>query len=180
MALYTVGHGNRSLDDLAVILAEGNVGRLADVRRFPGSRRHPHFSREALEAELPARGVDYEWWGEALGGRRSPEPDSRHPAWRDAGFRGYADHMDGAEFRQTLTGLLAAAAGERVVAVMCAEILWWRCHRRLIADASVVRGTPVIHLLASGRSQSHPRNAALRVGADGWPVYDVGVDRPLW
>jgi uncharacterized protein (DUF488 family) len=177
--LYTVGHGNRSLDELAGILRDDNIGRLADVRRFPASRRHPHFSRRALEAELPARGISYEWWGEVLGGRRSPMPDSRHPAWRDPAFRGYADHMDGAEFRQALTELLDSAAKDPPVAVMCAETLWWRCHRRLIADASVVRGTPVRHLVAAGRGQDHAADGALRVSEVGWPVYDVGVDRPF-
>jgi uncharacterized protein (DUF488 family) len=87
--------------------------------------------------------------------------------------------MDGAAFRQALTELLDSAAEDPPVAVMCAETLWWRCHRRLIADASVVRGTPVRHLLAAGRGQDHPRNGAVRVGEDGWPLYDVGVDRPL-
>lgn len=179
MVLYTVGHGNRSLDELASILCDGGISRLVDVRRFPGSRRHPHFSRSGLEIELPARGIAYEWWGEELGGRRrSPAAESRHPAWRDPAFRAYADHMDTDEFRQALTGLLAAS-GDARVALMCAETLWWRCHRRLIADASVVRGTPVVHLLGAGRRQDHPLNPAVRVGTDGWPVYDVGVDRPL-
>ena len=180
MVLYTVGHGNRSLDELTGILQAGGIARLADVRRFPGSRRHPHFSRSALAAELPDRGIAYEWWGDELGGRRrSLAEESRHPAWRDPAFRAYADHMDTDEFRRTLTGLLAGAAGDPRVAVMCAETLWWRCHRRLIADASVVRGTAVVHLLGPGRQQDHPLNPALRVGDDGWPVYDVGVDRPL-
>jgi uncharacterized protein (DUF488 family) len=179
VVLYTVGHGNRSLDELAGILAADHVARVADVRRFPGSRRHPHFSRAVLEAELPARGIAYEWWGEVLGGRRPGADHSRHPAWRDPAFAGYADHMDSVEFRQALTELLDSTASGPLVAVMCAETLWWRCHRRLIADASVVRDTPVIHLLGAGRRQDHPLNPWLRVGEDGWPVYDVGVDRPL-
>jgi len=179
VALYTVGHGNRSLDELAGILAADDVGRLADVRRFPGSRRQPHVARTVLETELPARGIAYEWWGETLGGRRSPRPASRHPAWRDPAFQGYADHMDSVEFRQSLTELLDSAANGPDVAVMCAETLWWRCHRRLIADAGAVRGTSVVHLLGAGRRQDHPINPALRVGDDGWPIYDVGVDRPL-
>jgi len=175
VALYTVGHGNRSLDELGAILAADGVGRLADVRRFPETRRQPHLARSALDTELPARGIAYEWWGEVLGGRRSPGPESRHPAWRDPAFRGYADHMDSEEFRQTLTELLDSAVAGPHVAVMCAETLWWRCHRRLIADASVVRGSAVIHLLGADRRQDHPLNPSLRVGDDGWPVYDVGV-----
>ena len=136
-------------------------------------------ARRVLEAELPARGIAYEWWGDVLGGRRSPAPGSRHPAWRDPAFQAYADHMDSLEFRRTLTDLLDGAAGGSDLAVMCAETLWWRCHRRLIADASTVRGTPVVHLLGPGRRQDHPINPALRVGDDGWPIYDVGVDRPV-
>jgi uncharacterized protein (DUF488 family) len=175
VALYTVGHGNRSLDELAGILEAEGIGRLIDVRRFPGSRRHPHFSRPVLDAELAGRGIGYEWWGEVLGGRRSPVPGSRHPAWRDPAFRGYADHMDTDAFRLTLTGLLDSAVEGPHVAVMCAETLWWRCHRRLIADASMVRGTPVVHLLGAGRRQDHPLNPFLRVGDDGWPIYDAGL-----
>src|SRR4030088_2921402 len=98
--LYTVGHGTRSLDELAETLHDAGVGRLVDVRRFPGSRRHPHLSRASLEVELPARAVAYEWWGEDLGGRRRSEsPTSRHPAWRDPAFRAYAEHKDTPAFR---------------------------------------------------------------------------------
>ncbi len=176
--LYTVGHGNRSLEELVSTLAGAGVGRVADVRRYPGSRRHPHFAKDSLDAALGGRGISYQWWGEALGGRRrSAGPGTRHPAWSDPAFRAFADHLDTAEARQALTTLLESADAGPAVAVLCAETLWWRCHRRLIADAAVVRGTPVVHLLGPGRSQSHPLHPSLRVGADGWPVYDAGVDR---
>jgi uncharacterized protein (DUF488 family) len=178
--IYTVGHGNRSVDELCSTLEGPGVGRLADVRRYPGSRRHPQFGASALDAALAGRGVAYQWWGEELGGRRRGAGSaSRHPAWRDPGLRAFADHMDTMAFRQALGGLLDCAAAGPPVAIMCAETLWWRCHRRLIADALVVRGAPVVHLLAQGRSQPHVLHPSLRVGDDGWPVYDVGADRPL-
>jgi uncharacterized protein (DUF488 family) len=112
--------------------------RLPTCGAFPASRRHPHFAREPLAAALAARGVAYAWLP-ALGGRRDPKPESPHAAWRNASFRAYADHMDGAEFQEGLADLLRLA-GERRVAVMCAESVPWRCHRQLIADLLVVRG----------------------------------------
>jgi uncharacterized protein (DUF488 family) len=179
--LFTVGHGARSLDDLGEVLTSAGVGRLVDVRRFPGSRRHPHLGRASLEVELPARGVAYSWAGEELGGRRNPRTGaSRHPAWRDPDFRAYADHMDSPEFRLALTDLMDLAGADPPLAVMCAETLWWRCHRRLIADAATVRGLPVVHLMAKGKEDPHLLHPALRVGDDGWPVYDLGVSRPLY
>src|SRR5688500_13070404 len=99
MTLYTVGHGTRSVDELVAVLASADIAGLVDVRRHPGSRRHPHLGRDSLAAALPGHGVAYEFQGETLGGRRSRVPDSRHPAWRNASFQGYADHMDTPEFR---------------------------------------------------------------------------------
>src|SRR5215216_6276526 len=104
--LFTVGHGTRSTDELLAVLRSGGVGRVVDVRRFPGSRRHPHLGREPLAAALAAAEVEYEWAGEALGGRRSGVEPSRHPALRNASFRAYADHMDAPEFRDALDRLL--------------------------------------------------------------------------
>ena len=156
--LYTVGHGARSLDEFVAVVRDGGVGRIVDVRRYPGSRRHPHFGRDAMAAELPLRGVHYEWRGDVLGGRRQPAEPTRHPEWRDPGFRGYADYMDTPEFAVALEALLAAAdaGGEPPLAVMCAETLWWRCHRRLIAEAAVAAGAEVVHLLGVGQQQAHP------------------------
>jgi uncharacterized protein (DUF488 family) len=173
MPLFTIGHGNRSAGELAAMLAEHSVVLLVDVRRFPGSRRFPHLSRGALALGLPALGVAYRWSGEALGGRRRPVPVTRHPAWRQPAFRAYADHMDTVEFRVAFTGLIQAAA-EVPTAIMCAETLWWRCHRRLIADAATLAGTSVVHLLGPGSSQPHPLAPFVRAGEDGWPVYDLG------
>lgn len=171
--LYTVGHGTRTTEELAAVLLDVPVTTLVDVRRFPGSRRNPHLGRDALARDLPALGVAYEWWGEELGGRRSRAADSRHPAWRNDAFRAYADYMDTAEFRRALTALLQRLP----VAVMCAETLWWNCHRRLIADAAVSQGAEVVHLLGPGQRQAHVLSDGLRIGDDGWPVYDVDVQQ---
>jgi uncharacterized protein (DUF488 family) len=151
---------------------------VVDVRRFPGSRRHPHLAREELERTLPALGVGYRWEGETLGGRRRRTDSSRHPGWRNPAFQAYADWMDTNDFRDALVHL-ELEADQRRVAVMCSETLWWRCHRRLIADALVARGGRVLHLLDATHVQEHALPPTARVGADGWPVYDVGVDRVL-
>ena len=152
MRLFTVGHGNRTTDELVAVLRDAGVERLVDVRRFPGSRRNPHLSREALARDLP---LVYEWWGEELGGRRQPAPDSKHVEWRNEAFRAYADWMDTPVFQGALARLLVTAA-ETPTTVMCAETLWWRCHRRLIADAAARQGAEVVHLLGVGKVQSHP------------------------
>ena len=173
--LWTVGHGNRSAAELLALLAEHGVARLVDVRRYPGSRRNPQFGRDALAAELAAHQLAYEWWGQSLGGRRGPASDeTRHPAWNDASFRAYADHMDRPEFRETFSHLLATSS-KQPTAIMCAETLWWRCHRRLLSDAAVLAGTPVVHLVSPGRSEPHRVHPAARVAEDGWPVYDLGA-----
>jgi uncharacterized protein (DUF488 family) len=170
--LRTIGHGARTLDELVAVLDEAGVVLLADVRRFPGSRRHPQFSQQSLAEALPARGVAYEWWGDALGGRRSGKVPSRHVAWRNKAFRAYADHMETVEFRHALDSLLMRAAAA-ATAVMCAETLWWNCHRRLIADAATVRGFEVVHL-GAGKPQVHRVEPSLRVEGDGDLVYDAG------
>ena len=177
--VFTAGHGTRTTEELAGILREAGVDILVDVRRFPGSRRHPHFAREALERTLPELGVRYEWRGEELGGRRSRAEASRHPAWRNDAFAGYADYMDTPEFRAALERLEDEARAGASPCVMCAETLWWRCHRRLIADALVLHGLEVVHLIQPGKSAPHPLNEAARAGADGFPVYDVGVTGEL-
>jgi uncharacterized protein (DUF488 family) len=179
--VFTIGHGTRTTEELAGMLRAADVSLLVDVRRFPGSRRHPHFAREALAESLPALGVAYDWRGEELGGRRSRSPDgtSRHPAWRNDAFAGYADYMDTMPFRDALDELKDEAQAGTALAVMCAETLWWRCHRRLIADALTIRGVEVVHLIGPGKSSAHPLNEAARRGPDGYPVYDVGVTGEL-
>jgi uncharacterized protein (DUF488 family) len=170
-SLATVGHGTRTTKELASLLREAGVDVVVDVRRFPGSRRHPHLARNRLEEDLRSFGLEYWWWGEHLGGRRSASGSSRHPALRNAAFRAFADHMDGRGFRTELERLEVAAA-ERRLALMCAETLWWRCHRRLIADVLVARGHSVEHLIGPGKQQPHPLNPSARYTDDGWLVYD--------
>jgi uncharacterized protein (DUF488 family) len=179
--VFTAGHGTRTTEELAGLLREAGVDLLVDVRRFPGSRRHPHFGREGLERALPELGIPYHWRGEELGGRRSRRRDaaSRHPAWRNDAFAAYADYMDTDAFRAALTRLEQQARGGARLCVMCSETLWWRCHRRLISDALVLHGFDVVHLIQPGKRSPHPLNEAARAGDDGWPVYDVGVTGEL-
>ncbi len=179
MRLYTVGHGTRPIDEFVAILKSVPVRKLIDVRRFPGSRRHPQFGREPLQNSLAAEGISYEWWGEELGGRRSrPKGPSRHPAWKVAGFQGYADYMDTPAFGAALDRLLDVIAS-RPTAIMCAETLWWKCHRRLIADAAALRGVEVVHLLGVEKTQPHKLHPAVRPDEEGQPVYDVGITEQL-
>jgi uncharacterized protein (DUF488 family) len=169
MTVWTVGHSTRPLAELTAILQEAGITDLVDVRRFPGSRRHPQFARASLEQSLPAAGLRYHHEVD-LGGMRTARPDSPHTAWKDDAFRGYADHMGSPEFRAALERVRALAATGRP-AVMCAEADPSRCHRRLLADALVARGEGVVHLLAPGRSQEHALHPDAVVGEDGAIVY---------
>lgn len=173
MTIFTIGHGTRTTDELVGVLEAHTVGVVVDVRRYPGSRRHPHFGRGALERDLPAAGIAYEWWGEELGGRRRRAAETRHPAWRVDAFRAYADYADSDEFRAALDRL-EQLASRRAVSVMCSERLWWRCHRRLIADHLTVRAWHVVHIIDESSSQPHRLHEGLRTDAEGRPVYDVG------
>jgi uncharacterized protein (DUF488 family) len=170
-ALFTIGHGDRPIAAFVDMLRDAGVTTLVDVRRHPGSRRHPQFAREALAHSLAAAGIAYCWQGEALGGRRRTRPDSRHVAWRSDSFRGYADHMETSAFRTALERVLNAAR-QRPLAVMCAERHPSQCHRQLIADAALARGVPVTHLLERDRSEPARLHAFARVEA-GNVVYDI-------
>ncbi|MFO7259571.1 MAG: DUF488 domain-containing protein [bacterium] len=172
--VYTVGHSTRSVEELVGLLAEHGVTVLVDVRRFPASRRHPQFGRDALERSLRERGIRYVHAPD-LGGRRAPRPDSPNTAWRDSGFRGYADHMQTPEFAAALAALEDLAARE-TVAILCAEAVPWRCHRQLIADALVAHGVPVTHILGPGRTEAHVLNEHVRVREDGTLVYPAAGD----
>lgn len=160
-AIYTVGHSVRSLDELVGLLRAHGITGLADVRSIPRSRRHPHFSRAALERSLPQAGVAYRHCA-GLGGLRKPRPDSPNGGWRHEAFRGYADHMQTPEFIAAADDLIAFAAN-RTVAVMCAEAKWWECHRRLLADALVARGVAVRHIMTPGAAPPHELTAFARV-----------------
>lgn len=179
MVIYTVGHGDRTPEDLVETLRGGSVEKLADVRRYPGSRRHPHFVREALSAWLPETGIEYLFRGQELGGRRRPVEPSRHPAWRNPSFRAYADYMDTDAFQAALRQLEEEAARGAPLAIMCAERLWWQCHRRLIADALTVAGVEVVHLLSPSTRQAHVLNPDARVDERGLLVYDKNTQGQL-
>lgn len=159
--LWTIGHSSRPWSQFASMLVDAGIARLADVRRFAGSRRNPQFSRDALPPALAAVGTRY-WPLPALGGRRRPAPDSPNTAWRVEAFRAYADHLASAEYIEAREALMAAARSERTC-VMCAEAVWWRCHRRLIADDFVARGWTVLHLLGPGSVQPHLLNPDARM-----------------
>ena len=152
--ILTVGHSNHDEQEFVELLRAAGVELVADVRRYPGSRRQPHFGRTALAAVLFQAGIGYRWLGETLGGRRKPRPNSPNGAWESDQFRGYADHMASEEFASGLAQLEELAREQRV-AVMCAEAWWVRCHRRLIADALVARGWRVLHLGSNGRLEEH-------------------------
>ena len=173
MPLLTVGHGPQGRADLGARLTSAGVDRIVDVRRFPGSRTNPDVAREALAEWLPVLGIGYRW-DERLGGRRRLPPGApvEDGWWTVAQFAAYAAHTRTPEFTAALDEVLAEAAAA-TVAVMCSESVWWRCHRRLIADVAVLaRGVPVSHLVPDGRLTPHTPSAGAVLGADGavrWP-----------
>ena len=161
MKIWTVGHSTRSGEEFVQILLAHGVEVLVDVRTFPGSRRYPQFNRDALRESLQDAGIDYNH-EPRLGGRRKARPDSHNSAWRNEQFRGYADHMETEEFRNGVRELLELASTKRV-AVMCAEAVWWRCHRSLIADYLKAEGHEVIHILDEKKTEEHPYTSAARI-----------------
>jgi len=169
--IWTVGHSNHALERFLEILEAHRIERVIDVRRFPASRRLPHFNASALARDLPGSGIDYAGMPE-LGGRRKARPDSPHRAWRVDAFRGYADYMDTPEFVRHLERA-AGLAVERRSALMCAEALPWRCHRSLIADALLARGWEAFEILSEKQSRPHRLpDFARREGAR--VIYDGG------
>jgi uncharacterized protein (DUF488 family) len=172
--ILTVGHSNRSLADFVAILQAHRIDRVLDVRRYPVSRKWPHFDAEPLARALSEPGIAYTGLPE-LGGRRKPRPDSRHTAWREASFRGYADYMDTPEFEAGLARVVEhARAGAGRPALLCAEAVPWRCHRSLIADTLLARGVEVVDLLSATSAREHALPKFARI-EDGRVVYDVGV-----
>ena len=207
MVIYTIGHSTRSWDDFVTLLIAHAIGRLADVRTIPRSRRHPHFSTEALAGALERSGIEYRHFP-GLGGLRKPRPDSRNSGWREEGFRGYADYMETAEFASAITELIEWAGGNSLedtserggparashangaprrsgaresvwgsprgvaprVVMMCAEAVWWRCHRQLTADALLARGAEVRHITGRGPAAVHQLTDFARI-VDGLPRY---------
>src|SRR5215472_4275767 len=186
--LLTYGHGTETAERTADILREASVSSLVDIRTAPGSRRHPQFARAAMEEWLPAAGIAYRW-EKRLGGFRRPGHDNPDVVWREDMFRGYAEHMRSPDFLTAIDAVLAEAepaeagaaeSGTRRTIVMCSESLWWRCHRRLVADFAVVaRGVDVRHLMHDGRLEEHRPTPGLRLRDDGLLVYDAGQDQLL-
>jgi uncharacterized protein (DUF488 family) len=166
--IWTIGHSTHSIEDFLALLATYRIETIVDVRRFPGSRKYPQYGQQALAATLAAHGIGYAWLP-ALGGRRRASPDSPNTAWRSAAFRGYADYMASAAFAQGMGQLLDLANGSRT-SLMCAEAVWWRCHRSLIADALCVRGIDVVHILDATHSTLHPMTQPARI-VDGRLTY---------
>ena len=165
--IYTIGHSTHSADAFLALLRTHGVTQLADVRTMPMSRRHPHFNRDSLEKFLAASGIQYRHFG-GLGGLRKPKRDSTNTAWKHPSFRGYADYMETEAFERAFRELVAFAS-EGPTAVMCAEAVWWRCHRQLLADALLVQGVPVWHILGTD-AKPHEMSAFARI-RDGKVIY---------
>jgi uncharacterized protein (DUF488 family) len=160
-SIWTVGHSTRSADEFSRILLAHGIGALVDVRSFPGSSRYPHFNKPELSSSLEAIGILYAH-NAKLGGRRRPDPNSKNTAWKNASFRAYADHMESEEFKQGVNELLEVVTTTRT-AIMCAEALWWRCHRSLIADFLKSKGFLVFHILDGKKTEAHPYTPAARI-----------------
>ena len=181
MRIWTIGHSTRTIDEFISLLKANEINLLADVRTWPGSKRYPHFNKDALAKSLSEQGIRYEHFPE-LGGKRKSKPDSRNTAWRNASFRGYADYMETEQFQNGIERLLNiagqgaatwAVAEKRydgseavtpcAIAIMCAEAVWWRCHRSLIADCLKARGVEVLHVLGATKVDPHPYTPAARI-----------------
>jgi len=173
--IWTIGHSTRHIDDFISSLEENGIKLLADVRSLPGSKRYPQFNKEALAKSLKARGIRYEHFPE-LGGRRKPKRESRNTAWRNASFRGYADYMETEQFQKGVWRFLALAREAGPTTIMCAEAVWWRCHRSLISDYLKARGFEVIHILGAKKIEPHPFTSAARI-VDGTLSYAAEEDR---
>ena len=175
MRIWTIGHSTRGIDGFISLLKENQIKLLVDVRAFPGSKRYPQFNKEALAESLTAHGISYEHFPE-LGGKRKSKPDSRNTAWRNASFRGYADYMETEQFQKEIERLLDVAEETGPTAIMCAEAVWWRCHRSLIADYLKVRGVEVLHILGANKVEPHPYTSAAHI-VDGTLSYTSEGDR---
>ena len=168
--IWTIGHSTRNIDNFISLLEENGIKLLVDVRKLPGSKRYSQFNKEALTDSLGKVEIHYEHFPE-LGGRRKPKPDSRNVAWRNESFRGYADYMETQDFRKGVERLIDLATGrvhptgglaEKIgpTAIMCAEAVWWRCHRALISDFLKARGVEVLHILDQNKTEPHPFTSA--------------------
>jgi uncharacterized protein (DUF488 family) len=159
--IWTIGHSTRTIDEFLELLGVNDIEAVADVRSYPGSRRYPHFNAETLSETLMERGIDYVPLKE-LGGRRRSRADSPNTVWRSKAFRGYADHMETAEFKEGIDALLELSRLRRTV-FMCAEAVWWRCHRSLISDYLKASGVVVVHIMDTSTNIIHPFTSAARI-----------------
>ena len=162
MRIWTIGHSTRAIDEFISLLEENEIKLLVDVRAWPRSKRYPQFNKDALAESRNAQGIYYEHFPE-LGGKRKSKPDSRNTAWRNASFRGYADYMETEQFQKGIERLLDVAAEAGPTAIMCAEAVWWRCHRSLISDFLKSRGMEVLHILGANNVEPHPYTSAARI-----------------
>ena len=162
MKIWTIGHSTRTIDEFISFLQTNQIRLLVDVRSLPGSKRYPQFNKEALADSLGKSGIRYEHFPE-LGGRRRAKPGSTNTGWRNASFRGYADYMETEEFQKGVKRLLDLAAEAGPTAIMCAEAVWWRCHRSLISDYLKARGIEVMHILDANELEPHPFTSAARI-----------------
>lgn len=166
--IYTIGHSTHSFDEFLKMLQSFDIKILADIRSLPGSRKFPQFDKENLEMALAGKGIQYVYL-EDLGGRRKVQKNSRNDRWRNNSFRGYADYMETGAFKKAILQLEKMAEAQPV-AYMCAEAVWWRCHRSMVSDYLKVRGWTVLHIMAVGKAQEHPYTAPARV-VDGKVCY---------
>ena len=160
--IWTIGHSTRTIEEFIGALQANGIELVADVRLLPGSKRYPQFNKEELAKSLRQDGIGYEHFPE-LGGRRKAWKDSHNTAWRNESFRGYADHMETAEFASGIARLRKMADGHGATAIMCAEVVWWRCHRSLIADYLKAHGVEVIHIIDASKTEPHPFTSAARI-----------------
>lgn len=158
--VWTIGHSTRSADEFADLLSMHEIRLLLDIRSFPGSRRYPHFNKERLAVFLSGQGVEYRHFA-GLGGRRKPQKDSLNIGWRHPSFRGYADYMQTAAFREQID-MLGDLAGKTNTAYMCSEAPWWKCHRALVSDYLKINGWEVLHIMDKGKVTEHPYTSPAR------------------
>lgn len=159
--IYTIGHSTRSLEEFIKLLKPFNIQLVADIRSFPGSKRFPQYNKQNLMQTLPQHGILYQHFP-GLGGRRKPSKDSRNIAWKNEAFRGYADYMESDPFKMEI-GQLEEIALYRIVAYMCSEAVWWRCHRSLVSDFLKCRGWLVLHIMAENKAEEHPYTSAAKI-----------------
>lgn len=159
--IWTIGHSTRSFEEFLILLNSFNIKTLVDVRHYPGSRKFPHYNKDILESSLPENHIEYKHLVD-LGGRRKPNPNSKNDAWRLDSFKGYADYMETEQFQESLK-ILKEIASEKNTAIMCAEAVWWSCHRSLIADTLKADGWKVMHIMSEAKATEHPYTAPAKV-----------------